>query len=103
MPTPTTTSNPVPAKKYPWLWDTDMGNDRFDEYLTCADISSDEAQWAMLRLIEYAPFRDFKRMMPAKRFAIIWPRISRRVRAESERDAMNFYHHWLTRKGFAYD
>ena len=98
MPSPTDISNPVPAKKYPWLWDTDMGNDRFDEYLNHADVSSKEAQWAMLRLIEYAPYRDLRRMLPARRFVKMWPRIARRVRAREEREGMDFFHHWLTRK-----
>ena len=93
------TSDPPPAKKYPWLWDTDMGNDRFDEYLTRADVSSDEAQWAMIRLIEYAPYCVLRRKLPKRRFIEMWPRISRKVRAESERDAMEFYRQWLTRNG----
>jgi len=88
-----------PAGKYPWLWDTDMGNDRFDEYLTRADVSSEEAQWAMLRLIEYAPYYALRRKLPKKRFLTMWPQISKKVRAESERGGMEFYHQWLTRNG----
>jgi hypothetical protein len=88
-----------PAKKYTWLWDTDMGNDRFDEYLTQADMSSDEAQWAMLRLIDYAPYRRLKRMLPRKRFIEMWPHISRRIRPQSLREGMDFYYSWFVQKG----
>ena len=88
-----------PVGKYPWLWDTDMGNDRFDEYLTRADVSSEEAQWAMLRLIEYAPYRHLKRKLPQKRFVEMWPHIARRVRPRELREGMNSFHQRLTRNG----
>jgi hypothetical protein len=91
------------VKKYTWLWDTDMGNDRFDEYLTRADVSSDEAQWAMLRLIDYAPYYTLRRKLPKKRFLRMWPGISKRIRPRELREGMDFYFSWLTRNGGAND
>ena len=91
------------SRKYPWLWDTDMGNDRFDEYLTQTDLSSEKAQWAMARLIDYAPYLQLMRRLPQKRFLEIWPQISRLIRPRSIRDGMDFYFSWLKQQGGSSD
>ncbi|MCL2104707.1 MAG: hypothetical protein FWH21_06605 [Kiritimatiellaeota bacterium] len=93
----------TPARKYPWLWDTDMGNARFDEYLTQAEMSSYDARWAMLRLIDYAPYRDLQRMLPIQRFLTMWPQISTKIRPRELREGMDFVHQWITQNGGADD
>jgi len=85
--------------RYTWLWDTDMTNERFDECLTQSDISSYEAQWAMLRIIEYASFFELKRLLPKKRFVEMWPNIARRVRAREDREGMEFCYQRFLQNG----
>ena len=89
--------------RYTWLWDTDMTNDRFDECLTQSDISSYEAQWSMLRLIEYAPYRELKRLLPKKRFVEMWPQIARRIRPVSIREGMEFCYQRFLQNGVVHE
>jgi len=83
--------------RYPWLWDTDLDNEAFDALLRGSrrDEARDE-RWAMLRLVEYAPFAEIKRLLPRETFLKRWPELSPRVRSAARRQGMNFFHEWLT-------
>ena len=82
--------------RYSWLWDTDLDNEAFDALLRGqrTDSAHDDL-WAMIRLIEYAPFNDLKRLLPREKFLQRWPEIAPRVRSEMRRRGMDFFHQWL--------
>jgi hypothetical protein len=89
--------------RYPWLWDTDLDNEGFETLLRGqrTDGTHDD-RWAIVRLIEYAPFKELKRLLPRKRFLECWPEIASRVRSETRRRGMEFFHHWLHQRPSAH-
>lgn len=79
--------------RYPWLWDCDLDNAGFETALQGR--GERDAEWAMARLIEYAPFSEIKRLLPRDRFLQRWPEIAPRIRSNTRRAGMEFFHHWL--------
>ena len=79
--------------RYPWLWDVEMDSASFDALLAgMIDPGPRERTWALLRLIEYAPYSEIRRLLPLDYFLKMWPEISGRVRSLSRRDGMDFYY-----------
>jgi hypothetical protein len=82
--------------RYPWLWDTNLDNDGFEALLRGrAQNGAHDDRWAMVRLIEYAPFSEIKRLLPRESFLSTWPELSSRVRSSSRREGMDFFYQWL--------
>jgi hypothetical protein len=55
--------------RFPWLWDTELGNEDFEVLLRGEGVSAGhDVRWALLRLIEYAPYSDLRRLLPRERF-----------------------------------
>ncbi len=82
---------------YAWLWDTDMENSVFEEILDGRDAQPPrDFRWALLRLIEYAPYRDIRRLLPRARFLDEWPELAPHIRSRTRREGMDFLHQWFT-------
>ena len=82
--------------RYPWLWDTDLDNEGFDALLSGRQgADGRDERWAMVRLIEYAPFNEIKRLLPREAFLKRWDELSPRVRSETRRKGMSFFQQWL--------
>jgi len=101
MNSPPSISPPGPAKKYPWLWDVPFGNERFDAALRGDGAWPYDERWAMIRLIDYAPYRDLRRMLPKQRFVEMWPEIREKIRPREIREGMDFYYQRLKQQGYA--
>lgn len=86
----------VQLTRYPWLWDTDMDNGVFEDIL-CGrkDTPPYDFRWALLRLVEYAPYAEIKRLLPRDRFLAAWPDLAPRVRSQTRRRGMDFWQQWL--------
>jgi len=85
----TTTAN---SERYPWLWDVDMDNATFEAVLRGeTDRAGCDRDWAMLRLIEYAPYREIRRLLPLSAFLTRWPVLMGRVRSVTRREGMDYY------------
>lgn len=77
--------------RYPWLWDVAMDNREFDAILSGRDERPGfDAHWALLRLIEYAPYREIKRLLPLSLFPQLWSDVAPRVRSVTRRTGMDF-------------
>lgn len=86
---------PSTAKRYPWLWDVDMDNATFEAILNEKTVvGALDVDWAMLRLIEYAPFRDIKRLLPFDGLSRKWPSLRPKVRSDSRREGMEYWVAW---------
>jgi hypothetical protein len=87
------------TERYPWLWDVDMDNAAFEAVLRGqSTVSGLGADWAMLRLIEYAPYREIRRLLPLDSFLRRWPALMPRVRSDTRRDGMDFLARRLRRE-----
>ena len=84
--------------KYPWLWDVEMDSETFRRILAGqAEHKGRDWRWAMVRLIEYAPYSDIKRLLPRRWFLAHWPEVASRVRSETRRKGMDYVHARLQR------
>ena len=91
------------TKRYPWLWDVDMDNATFEAILNEKTVvGALDSDWAMLRLLEYAPFRDIKRLLPFDSFLRKWPSLKPKVRSVSRREGMEYCVAWR-KKGESID
>jgi hypothetical protein len=84
--------------RFPWLWDVEMDNAEFEAILNGAAGRPDhDSRWALLRLIEYAPYAELRRLLPRERFLKEWPELAPRVRSRAQREGMNFLYQWYRR------
>lgn len=90
---------PIDHPRSPWLWDVPLGNAEFEAVLRGqAAVPGLDVDWAMLRLIEYAPYAEIRRLLPLEPFLRRWPALRARVRSQSRRDGMGFFADWLRRE-----
>jgi hypothetical protein len=79
-----------------YLWDYDIDEREFVDLLegrvTKGRLDRD---WAALRLIEHAPYREIVRLLGFRRLVEGWPRWRSRVRSESRRRGFDFLVSWL--------
>ncbi len=84
--------------RFPWLWDAEMDSAEFEAILSgAAGKPPHDSRWALLRLIEYAPYADIRRLLPRDRFLKEWPELAARVRSRARREGMDFLYHWFQR------
>lgn len=85
--------------RFAWLWDTEMDNTTFESILRGQQsCPPHDSGWAMVRLIEYAPYSEIRRLLPQQQFLREWPSLASRVRSRARREGMNFLHERLLRK-----
>ncbi len=53
---------------------------------------------AMIRLIEYAPFSEIRRLLPRDSFIEAWPRLAPAIRSSARRQGMEFFRDWILGK-----
>ena len=79
--------------KYPWLWDVEMDSTTFRRVLRGdGQIDGRDWRWAMVRLVEYAPYADIRRLLPVELFVAHWRDVANRVRSETRREGMDYVH-----------
>ncbi len=85
------------GKRYPWVWDYDIDEQQFDEILAGRlTIGRLDRDWAAVRLIEYAGYREMIRRIGFPAFARDWPRWRPRVRGEKLQEALDFLATWIS-------
>ena len=73
-----------------------MSNEEFDAILAGrATRGAFDTRWAIVRLVEYAPWRELKQRLPHQLFLHYWPEIRNGVRSDACREGMDFmYERW---------
>lgn len=73
-----------------------MDNGTFEAVLAGRQVMpAFDMRWALLRLIEYAPYAEIKRLLPVAGFLTLWPSVLGHVRSNMRRDGMDFMYRWL--------
>ncbi len=79
-----------------YLWDYDLDEVQFQDLLDGKiTIGRLDADWAALRLLEYAPYPEIVRLLGFQRLISGWPRWREHVRSNSRRRGFDFLITWL--------
>lgn len=83
--------------RYPWVWDYDLTRQEFDDVLAGNLVKWGhlDRDWAAVRLIEYAGYREMINRIGYGDFAREWPRWRPRVRGERFRATLDFLADWI--------
>lgn len=95
MPAHASPGRPRPA----YLWDYDLDEPRFRAILEGREaIGRLDRDWAAVRLLDYAPYREIRRLLTFRALVLGWPAWRERVRSESRRRGFDFLVAWLPRE-----
>ena len=82
----------------PFVWDYDIDELRFRDLLEGrTTIGTLDRDWAAVRLLDYAPWSEIRRLMTLGDLVRGWPRWRARVRSVSRRRGLDFLAEWLPR------
>jgi hypothetical protein len=84
------------TKRLPYVWDYNLDEAQFEALLHGELVLGrlDQA-WAAVRLLEYAPYVDIRRLMGFPLLVKKWPDWRDQVRSRQRRDAFDFLVDWL--------
>lgn len=85
------------ATRPTYLWDYDLDEARFADLLSGrTTVGGLDQDWATVRLLEYAPYREIIRVLGYRELVERWPRVRERVRSPGRRRGFDFLVRWLT-------
>jgi len=86
----------IVSRRPPYLWDCDLDEARFCELLDGTVVLGRlDRDWAAVRLIEHASYREIIRLLGYRALVEGWPRWRERVRSRSRRRGLDFLASWL--------
>lgn len=84
--------------RLPYVWDYDIDEEFFRAMLGGREaVGRLDRDWAAARLIEYASWREIRRLLGLGDLVRGWPAWRRRIRSESRRRGLDFLVEWLPR------
>ncbi|MBX7233515.1 MAG: hypothetical protein K1X65_03965 [Caldilineales bacterium] len=87
---------PQLRKRLPYVWDYDIDEAMFDAMLagefTWGRLDRD---WAAVRLLEYAPYREIVHKLGFKALVEGWPRWRGKMRSQARTRGLDFLSRWL--------
>jgi hypothetical protein len=82
-----------------YVWDYDLAEGDFEALLAGRkSIGRLDRDWAAVRLLEYAPYAEIRRLLSLRSLVDGWPSWRGRVRSESRRRGLDFLVAWLPRE-----
>ncbi|MEW5871077.1 MAG: hypothetical protein AB1894_17515 [Chloroflexota bacterium] len=80
----------------PYVWDYDIDETQFQALLDGKQtIGRLDADWAAIRLLEYAPYPEIVRLLGFRRLLQGWPRWREHIRSQSRKRGFDFLAEWL--------
>jgi hypothetical protein len=80
----------------PWVWDYDIDEQTFSEVLAGRKrLGRLDRDWAAVRLLEHAPYKEIIRRLGYRDLLGGWPRWRRHIRSDSRRRGFDFLAEWL--------
>jgi hypothetical protein len=87
------------SSKIAYLWDYDIDEDKLKDILAGKlEIGRINKQWANIRLLEYAPYKDIIKLIGYREIVKIWPKLRGYIRSDSRKRGFDFLVEWLTNK-----
>lgn len=79
-----------------YVWDYDINSTQFDQLLAGElTLGRLDRNWAAVRLLEYAPYREIVTRLGFRALVAGWPTWRTRVRSESRKRGFDFLVEWL--------
>jgi hypothetical protein len=79
-----------------YVWDYDLTQEQFDRMLAGEyEDGHLNRDWAAVRLIEWAPYKEMIQRIGYKTLVENWPRWRKRVRSAEQRRSFDFLVEWL--------
>jgi len=83
----------------PYVWDYDLDEKRFRAILEGREsVGRLDRDWAAVRLLEHASWREIRRLMSLGELVRGWPAWRARIRSMSRRRGLDFLADWLPRR-----
>jgi hypothetical protein len=80
----------------PYVWDYDISEEQFSEILSGAfRLGRLDREWALVRLLEHAPYPEVIQRIGFKVLIEEWPRVRGRIRSNSRRRGFDFLVAWI--------
>lgn len=84
------------STQLPYVWDYDLTSTQFDQLLAGElTLGRLDRNWAAVRLLEYAPYREIVARLGFRALVAGWPSWRNRVRSESRKRGFDFLVEWL--------
>ncbi len=85
--------------RLPYVWDYDIDESTFQAILAGNTALGRLVQeWAVVRLLEYAPYKEIVRTLGFARIVQWWPSVRGRIRSQSRKRGFDFLVEWLPAK-----
>lgn len=83
-------------RRLPWVWDYDLDAADFEALVAgTRTIGPLDRTWAVVRLLEYAPWPEIVRILGYRALVEGWPAWQHRLRSETRRRGLGFVVGWL--------
>lgn len=87
------------AAKLSYVWDYDIDEEKFKQILSGKLVIGHlDKKWAIVRLLEYAPYQEIIRLMGYKRIVEEWPGVRNYIRSKSRKRGFDFLVEWIRDK-----
>jgi hypothetical protein len=84
--------------RLPFVWDYDLSEVDFRELLAGRKaLGRLDRDWAAVRLLEYAPYSEIRRLLTLRELVAGWPTWRARIRSQTRRRGLDFLVDWLPR------
>ena len=82
-----------------YLWDYDIDEISFRKILDGSlTLGRLDREWAIVRVLEYAPYPEILRLLSFKEIADWWPKVRNRIRSRGRTRGFDFLVEWLPQK-----
>lgn len=82
-----------------YMWDYDIDEGKLNDILSGKVVMGRlDKNWAVLRLLEYAPYSEIVRLLGYREIVDQWPHIRDRIRSQSRKRGFDFLVKWLKEK-----
>ena len=87
------------SAKIPYIWDYDIDEDKLKDILSGKlSIGHIDKKWAVIRLLEYAPYHEIIRLIGYKGIIEEWPHVRNHIRSQGRKRGFDFLVGWIRDK-----
>jgi hypothetical protein len=84
------------SHRLPYVWDYNIDENQFKEILAGHQrVGRLDRDWAAVRLLEYAPYREIVRLLGFGALVRGWPTWRSKIRSQSRKRGLDFLVEWL--------